>query len=148
MNFRKSKMPTDYQLLKKIYELYIRRYSEFDNKNKNRQTQNYVPIDIKLIAEEFGDVEPNIIFGRLYYHLEEKYGFKRDDETIVKFFAFEVGDDKHCIHFPLLSSVVAGLREEKNNEVFTRRMALWALLLSFVSIFESFLPGIKGLFNY
>lgn len=107
------KIPTDLKVLSTIYKLY---YEEFKNHSREpdiengRQTKIYVPIDCKAVAKEL-DVDGDIVFGRLYYHLEQKHGYTRSDGSNVVFFSLMVGADRHCINFPLMVSVLAGLQE-------------------------------------
>jgi hypothetical protein len=121
-----KRIPTDLELLNAIYDQYHETYV----KNKERPI-NYVSIDISKIAGIL-DAEPNSIFGRIYYHLQQKYGYeKMEDNKIVKvvFFDIEVGGKRHCIHFPLMMSVLAGLRTEHRES----RTALWTSILAIVA---------------
>ena len=52
------------------------------------------------------------LFGRLYYYLDKKHGYKQDDGTLVRLFSLKVGEDTHCVNFPLLVSVLASLQSE------------------------------------
>lgn len=52
------------------------------------------------------------LFGRLYYYLDKKHGYKQDDGTLVPLFSLKVGEDTHCVNFPLLVSVLASLQSE------------------------------------
>jgi len=52
------------------------------------------------------------LFGRLYYYLDKKHGYKQDDGTLVPLFSLKVGEDTHCVNFPLLASVLASLQSE------------------------------------
>lgn len=123
------KLPSDLKVLNAIYKLY---YEEFCNFAQAPDVQNgrmgkiYVPIDCKMIAREL-DVDSDIVFGRLYYHLEQKYGYKRDDASKIVFFSLGVGSDRHCVNFPLLASVLAGMQEE--NSKFQ-----WATVLSSIAV--------------
>lgn len=86
-----------------------------------------VPIDIPAIADHFG-VDPDSIFGRLYYHLDPKYGEPAVQGTPRKvLFTPVAGADQNCVNFPLLEAVLAGLWEERNRN-------LWALWISILSI--------------
>lgn len=126
------KPPSDLKILNVIYKLY---YEEFKNFAQESDVQNgrvskiHVPIDCKMIARELG-VDSDIVFGRLYYHLEQKYGYKRDDDNKVAFFSLGVGPDRHCVNFPLLASVLAGLQEESSK-------FKWATVLSFIAVLIS-----------
>ena len=115
------KLPTDFQILNYIYTHYYKAFSAFDHDQPERRTKIYVPVDISAISAHFG-VDSDIVFGRLYYHLEERLSYKRSDGSNVHFFMLTDGTDRHCVNFPLLSSVLAGMREE-------RRRNFWAIWL-------------------
>ncbi len=63
------KIPTDFEILKMIYQDYYGDFSNYSKSNPSRSCKNYVPIDIRKIANKL-NVDGDIIFGRLYYHLE------------------------------------------------------------------------------
>ena len=93
------KVPTDYQILNAIYDRYYKTFAGFSVDAPERAAKIYVPIAIRDIAAGLG-VDGDIVFGRLYYHLEQKYGYKNDDGSRVNFFALGIGDDRHCVNFP------------------------------------------------
>ena len=129
--------PTDLEILEEIYERYYSTFSSFTREKPNRSTKVYVPINIEAIAKHFA-VDPDIIFGRLYYHLEPKYGFtKPDGSTEVNFFALEVGSDRHSVQFPLLATVIASLREERNKHLMATWLSIAAIVISVVSLIVS-----------
>jgi hypothetical protein len=134
--------PTDLQILEEIYERYYSAFASFSPENPNRSTKVLVPIDIREIDEHFR-VDGDIIFGRLYYHLDPKYGFDRPDGSKVRFFALAAGTDKHCVQFPLLASVIARLREERNKHLLTILFSTIALILSFASLVVSIVAFLK-----
>ncbi|BAN47675.1 hypothetical protein [Metapseudomonas resinovorans] len=106
------KAPSDIKILSKIYKLYYEEYKNFSTEVENgRKTKIFVPIDCQMIADEL-DTDGDIIFGRLYYHMEQKYGYRRDDDSRVAFFLLQAGNDQKCVNFPLLASVLAGMQEE------------------------------------
>jgi hypothetical protein len=123
------KVPTDYEILNAIYDRYYKTFAGFSADAPERAAKVYVPLDIRDIAAGLG-VDADTVFGRLYYHLEQKYGYKNDDGSRVHFFALGIGDDRHCVNFPLLGAVLAGLREERGK-------ALWAIWLAAVSLLIS-----------
>jgi hypothetical protein len=101
-------IPTDLQLLDAIYKHH---HSDFLRRKTQGKTQIYVPIKIEEVAGTLG-VDPQSIFGRLYYHLEHKHGYqKTEGDKIVKvpFFDIDMGGERHCIQFPLMMSILAGL---------------------------------------
>ena len=126
---------TDRKILKRIYRRY---YSEFNAFKKNdpeseRETKIFVPIDCEAIAKEF-KVDKDIIFGRLYYHLNKKYGYVQPDGTKVSLFAARLGNDKHAVHFPLLSAVIADLEQSWIRFNVPIVISLFALLISILSV--------------
>jgi hypothetical protein len=100
--------PTDIEILNKIYNNYYKAFSSFSKDKPNRQTKIFLPIDIKKIADEL-KVDEDIIFGRLYYDFEKRYGYKQDDGTNAHFFSLAVGNDRHCINFPYAASILANI---------------------------------------
>lgn len=104
--------PTDREILQKIHDLYLDKFSHFDRNNpeNERSSKIYVPIDREAIATEL-DVDPDIVFGRLYYHLNKKYGYTQDDGSKVHLFTKCVGKDRNIINFPMLSAVLADLEQ-------------------------------------
>ncbi|AZF43448.1 hypothetical protein C4J87_3297 [Pseudomonas sp. R1-43-08] len=125
--------PSDLKILNAIYKLY---YEEFKNFTQAPDVQNgrvskiYVPINCMVIAKDL-NVDSDIVFGRLYYHLEQKYGYKKDDGRVA-FFSLGVGSDKHCVNFPLLASVLAGLQEESSKFQWTIVLSGLAVAISIV----------------
>ena len=128
--------PTDLEILEEIYESYYSTFISFSREKPNRSTKVYVPIDIEAIAKHFA-VDPDIIFGRLYYHLESKYGFIQQDGSNVHFFALQSGSDKHTVQFPLLAAVIANLREERNKHLVATWLSIAAIITSVVSLVVS-----------
>ena len=124
---RMSKTFTDRYLLRRIYDRYYDDFASFDRKDPNRDTKIYVPIDCEAIAKEF-DTDPDIIFGRLYYHLERKYGYKKDDGSVVHLFAMDIGKDRHVVHFPMLAAVLAELEQS----YYRFLVPLWVSLVALV----------------
>ena len=104
------KIPTDKEILEVIFEHYKATFAGYAI-SKDRSSKIYVPIDCKKIADSLG-TEGDIVFGRLYYHLERKHGYAQPDGSKVHFFSLKVGNDAKCVNFPLLVSVLAGLQEE------------------------------------
>lgn len=127
------RIPTDIEILNTIYSMYHSDFVAFEKGGRSRDTKIYVPIDCKKIAGEL-KVDSDIVFGRLYYHLEKQYGYKQDDGSNVHFFALKVGNDSKCVNFPLMTSVLAGLRQEKKKFWIGTAIAVLALIVSTVSL--------------
>lgn len=104
--------PTDREILQKIHDKYLDKFGGFDrgDPEAERVSKIYVPIDCAAIADELG-VNPDIVFGRLYYHLDKKYGYTQDNGSKVHLFTPAVGKDRHAVNFPMLSAVLAELRQ-------------------------------------
>jgi hypothetical protein len=131
-----KRLPTDLEILEEIYERYYSAFCSFTREKPNRSTKVYVPIDIEAIAKHFA-VDPDIVFGRLYYHLESRYGFTEPDGTKVHFFALQAGSDRHSVQFPLLAAVIASLREERNKHLIATWLSIAAIAISLVSLIVS-----------
>jgi len=137
------KSPSDLKVLSAIYDMY---YEEFKNFTREPDVENgraskiYVPINCKKIASDL-DVDSDIIFGRLYYHLEHKYGYTNEDGTKVHFFTLGVESDRHCVNLPLLASVLAGLQEESSKFQWATFLSALAVLISIV------VPLVKALLD-
>ena len=104
--------PTDREIQRRIHKKYYENFGKFDREKPEpeRSSKIYVPIDCEAIAKDLG-VDPDIVFGRLYYHLDKKYGYINPDGSRVHLFAFAVGKDRHAVNFPLLSAVLAESEE-------------------------------------
>lgn len=122
--------PTDLALLEHIYRRY---YTVFVEKAADRATKVYVPIDIRSIAVHF-KVDPEIVFGQLYYHLEPKHASVASNGTAQPFFTKVAGSDKDCIHFTKLGSIVAAMRSEKTREQLSFWLSIVSLVVAIVAI--------------
>lgn len=136
------RVPTDLEILEIIYDTYYKEFSSYNTGEKNtRQSKVYLPIDCKLIAKKL-KVDNDIVFGRLYNHLNKLHGYRNDDGSSVNFFSLKVGNDIKCIHFPLLASVLAGLQEENRKFNFTVWTSIFAFGISLcalaVSLYDTF----------
>ena len=129
-------IPTDLKLLGAIYDRYHADFVAYSDENKTRSTKNYVPIDIKELAKSL-NLDSDMVFGRLYYHLNEKYGYKMDNGSRVDFFAMRVARDHHCIHFPYLGSVLADLRDQNRKYLTATFIASLSLILAILAIIIS-----------
>ncbi|WP_448694979.1 hypothetical protein [Pseudomonas moraviensis] len=136
------KTPSDLMVLDIIYKLY---YEEFANHSVEKDVQNsrkskiFVPINCEMIAKEL-NVDRDIVFGRLYYHMQQKYGYIKDDGSKVAFFTAIAGEEDRCVNFPLLASVLAGLQQENNK-------FLWATIMSGIALTVSIAVPLIGWFS-
>ena len=125
-----KRLPTDLKILNRIYDGY---YETFVKDKASRIGNNYIPIDIDRLAEDLG-VDVDMMFGWLYYHLDKKHRYKQEDGEVVHLFALKVGDEKHCVHFPYLGAVLAGLRSESRKVLMATWIAIISLIVAAVSL--------------
>jgi hypothetical protein len=130
--------PTDLEILRRLYDNYYQVYAAYSRANKERETKIYVPVDIAAIASDF-EIDDDIIFGRLYYYLNRKHGYKQDDGSSVHLFTLQAGNDRHCVHFPLLASVLAELTWEKRKFHVATTLSIISLCIAVISIVLSLL---------
>jgi hypothetical protein len=133
--FKKS-LKTDFEVLKYIYEAYFDDYLAFDVSNVERSTKIYVPIDIDAAADKL-NFEADLLFIRLYSYLNDKYGANMNENAKSPLFLLRVGKDVHCIHFPLLASVLADLEQKRRHESWTLYLSIAAFLVSVFGVFFS-----------
>ncbi|HET8747409.1 MAG TPA: hypothetical protein VFM98_17550 [Ramlibacter sp.] len=126
------KLPSDRRILECIFDRYAGEFENFELE-KTRSSKIYVPVDCKAVAATL-KTNPDIVFGRLYYHLEKRYGYVQADGSKVHLFALKVGNDSKCVNFPLLASVLAGLQEERTRHLVPQAIAIAALVVSIASI--------------
>jgi hypothetical protein len=122
--------------MEEIYKRYYQPFATYTKQNSTRQVKVMVPIDVQALADHFG-LDVDIIFGRIYYHLNNKYSFKNDDGSKVNFFTFESGTEKHLIQFPLLASHIAALQEERNKFQKSFWLSIIAVAISVLSLLFS-----------
>lgn len=126
-------IPTDEDLLANIYKTYLKVFSDWSDENKTRVAKIWVPIDIDAMSKKYR-CDPDLIFGRLYYHMNEKYGSSTGDGQEVNFFNMRLANDRHVVNFPLLTSVLANLQDERKRFVISTRLAALSLVVSAISI--------------
>lgn len=133
-----ARTPTDLAILDFIYNEYYPVFSAYVDDKPNRSAKIYVPLDIQKIADHF-KVDKDIVFGRLYFDLEKRYGYRKDNAVAVPFFSLEVGKDEHCINFPYAASVLADLRDKNNKYRLSIGLSVTSLVISVVAICISLL---------
>jgi len=114
-------LPSDLKLLTEIYERYYEDFKNFSKDVPNRDTKVYVPIDIRAMAAVL-KTDEYLLFGRLYNHLNKKYEGNKDSPLFML--------NGHSVHFPLLSSVLAGLKEERSRQNISMYLSIAAIIIS------------------
>lgn len=121
-----TKLPTDRYVLECIHEMYRSSYPGEKDASGRGKNDPYVSIDIPSIANRVG-CDAELLFGRLHFHLEQKYGYEQADGVRVSLFAVRVGDKRHAIQFPYLVSILAGLNQEFNQRLLSVVLSVFAL---------------------
>ena len=147
-----ARLRSYHEILRSIYDRYYSDFVSFEHESKTRTTKIYIPIDIPAIAQSIG-AEPELVFGRLHYHLEPKY--TRNDGN-VKVSLFQVAmpglepgkPERHVINFPLLESVLADLEYQHRKfrlpvvvSIVSATVAVLALLATLLATMRTFGVG-------
>ena len=128
-----SRIPSDRKLLQEIYDRHYKGFSAYSETEPTRDSKIMVPIDIPAIAKHF-KTDNDLIFGRLYYHLQEKYGYQRPHGEIVALFTPKAGQDKNCVNMPLVAAVLAGMQEEYGRHVWAFWLSIASLVVSIIAL--------------
>ncbi|PIB36696.1 hypothetical protein BFP72_15440 [Reichenbachiella sp. 5M10] len=134
------KIPTDLDMLNSIYRLHLVNYISYET-SKTHKHKLYVPIDIDKISADLG-CDNYMIFDRLYNHLNHKYSIIKSDGSKAELFVRRLGSEKNpdinCIQFPLMTSIIADLTEQKEKFNKTYLIAYLSLIISILAFLLSF----------
>jgi hypothetical protein len=128
-----NKLPTDRYLLASIFDMYQSTYPGPKKAEGGGENGPYLSIDIPALAKKL-ECTPELLFGRLYYHLDQKYRYKQDNGSIVPLFYLKVGDKRHAVHFPYLASILAGQNQEFRKYIVSLCVSFFALAVSVTSL--------------
>lgn len=128
-----TSLPTDREILKCIFEMYETAYPGKEVGQVRGKNDPHLPIDISEVASRLG-CSAEMLFGRLYYHLDTKHRYTQDNGAQVHLFSLKVGQELHCVNFPYLAAVLAERDEEHKKQVWSLSIAITALVLSVASI--------------
>ena len=129
-------LPTDLQILQEIYDRYYESFVEFSSDKAGRGSKIFVPIDLPNLASHFR-VDVDIVFGRLYYYLDHKFGRIQPDGSRISLFTPKASDDLNCVNFPLLGAALAQLREEREKHLWTLTLSITSIVISVVALVVS-----------
>ncbi len=126
-------LPTDHKILKCIFKMYAPVYPGKESGEARGKNDPYLPIKIQDVAGRLG-CSPEMLFGRLYYHLDAKFRYTQDSGAEVHLFSVKVGSEIHCVNFPYLAAVLAEKNDEHRRQLWSVGLAVAALVLSVASI--------------
>jgi hypothetical protein len=127
-----KKIPSDRAMLQAIYDRYKEQFEQNAAADKIM-----IPIDCVSVGKQL-KVDAHLVFGRLYYHLEQKYGYTRPgSETRVALFSPVAGHKANCVNFPLLASVLAGLQEEQSKQNWSLGLSIASIVIALIALLGS-----------
>lgn len=126
-------LPTDREILRCIFEMYEPVYPGKELGEVRGKNDPYLPIKVTEVASHLS-CSSEMLFGRLYYHLDAKYRYTQDNDAQVHLFSIKVGTEMHCVNFPYLAAVLAEKNEEHKRQLWSLGVAITALVLSMASI--------------
>jgi len=128
-----NKLPTDRKILRCIFDAYKSDYPGPKDASGRGANDPYMLVDIAKIANRL-HCAPELLFGRLYYHLDAKYRYQQDDGSHVDLFFLNFQDKGPAVRFPLLASILAGFEEEHRKLFWSMIFSVTALILSLISL--------------
>ena len=128
-----NKLSTDREVLKCIYEMYESSYPGVKRDSSGGENDPYLAIDVPAVAEKL-QCKPELLFGRLYYHLDFKHRYKQENGALVYLFYLKLGDKRHAVHFPYLAAILAGHDQEHRKQLWSLGISVVALVLSVASL--------------
>jgi hypothetical protein len=132
-----SRLPTDREVLRCIFEMYEPAYPGEKNGRKG-VNDPYVPIDLPTVAAKL-DTKPELLFGRLYFHLDAKHRYQQGSGAWVNLFLLNFEDKGHSVHFPYLAAILAGHDQEYRKQFWSMAFSTLALVLSVASLVTNLL---------
>ncbi|AZR31257.1 hypothetical protein [Xanthomonas vasicola] len=122
-----DKIPTERQVLRCIYDMYLPNYPF--QPEKGSIGQFIIPIDVEAVATRLG-TSKYLLFGYLNSYLDHKYRQKTGENSAVHLFAPVVGDMRNAVNFPYLAAILAGHDQEHSKFAWSLGVSLVALALS------------------
>ena len=137
-----NKLPSDREILKCIYDTYKSDYPGPMDANGRGANDPHMLVDLKDIARRL-DCTPELLFGRLYYHLDAKYRYKQDNGAQVELFFLNFQNKGPAVRFPFLASILAGFEEEHRKLFWSMVFSITALIVSLISLVVNVVTKLK-----
>jgi hypothetical protein len=128
-----SNLPTDHEILSCIYEMYRTSYPGKPAGSERGENDPYMPVNLRQVAARLS-CNPELLFGRLYYHLDAKHRYKQDNGALVSLFYLNFQGKGHSVHFPFLAAIVAGMNQEHRKTFWSLAFSALALVVSVASL--------------
>lgn len=123
----KSKIPTEREVLREIYEMYKSQYPFKPEDGPIGQV--FIPLDLDALSINL-NVDKHLLFGYLDTHLDHKYCYKTGENSYVRLFSSVVGGQRYAINFPYLAAILAERDQEHSKFAWSLGVSLVALALS------------------
>ena len=134
---RDSRPPSDFDLLRAIHRHHKPDHGYGKVTAAGQKAEVLVPIDIPAIAADLG-ADVASVHGRLYHHLEPKYGEPPiEGKPRRVFFTPVAGNETNCVNFPMLEAVLAGLWQDRRRELWVTYTALLSIAIALASLVVS-----------
>jgi len=133
-----EKIPTERQVLRCIYDMYLPHYPFQPEKGPIGQVM--IPVDLEAVAMRLG-TDKYLLFGYLNSYLDHKYRHKTGENSFIHLFAPVAGDMRHAVNFPYLAAILAGHDQEHSKFAWSLGVSLIALALSVGAIIAQLVAG-------
>ena len=133
-----EKIPTERQVLRCIYDMYLPHYPFQPEKGPIGQVM--IPVDLEAVAMRLG-TEKHLLFGYLNSYLDHKYRHKTGENSFIHLFAPVAGDMRHAVNFPYLAAILADHDQEHSKFAWSLGVSLIALALSVGAIIAQLVAG-------
>lgn len=133
-----STLVSDRCVLQCIYQMYENKYPKSSADLVVSDNDPYVAIDLRAVAKKL-DCSPELLFGRLYYHLDRKHRYKQEDGSLVSLFCIKLGEKRSAINFPFLASILASENRDFLRFIMPLSISGLALMISATSLVISIL---------
>jgi len=109
--------------------------ADFEANSAYRETRVLQPIEIPEIAEEL-ETTADMVFGRLHHDLDRRYGEPpaMPGRARKAFFTPRAGTQVHCVNWPLLVGILAGMWEERRRRYLTTGLSVASLIVAIVAL--------------